>query len=133
VGEAGVNSLTAQDICVIIEASSKHKVKSLAYGGLKIDFDTTRDDEKKNLLSSDGDQPEGGETPSGAGQRVETSTTPSSFMEAEDRAAILEEIRLAQLMTDDPMAYEQEMIDANLNPRVVNGSGKDGRGPESDL
>ncbi len=48
------------------------------------------------------------------------------LMTPEDRE-LQEEMRLAQLMTDNPMAYEQEMIDANLNPRVTNGGGEETR------
>lgn len=34
---------------------------------------------------------------------------------------IAEQARLSQLMTEDPLAYEQEMIDANLYPRDMDG------------
>lgn len=71
------------------------------------------------------DQPEGGETPSGGSQRA--AELPAKFELSDEDKALMEEARLAQLMTDDPMAYEQEMIDAQIFPRVTNGGGQDDR------
>lgn len=114
--------LSAEDICVIIEACAKSRVSSLAYAGLSIQFDVASARAWENALAPGFvDQPEGGETPSGGSQGASVQSFP---MSAEDKA-ILEESRLAQLMTDNPLAYEQEMIDAQISPRVMHDGGED--------
>jgi hypothetical protein len=56
-------------------------------------------------------QPVGGETPEPVGQ-ISVSELPAKAEFSDEDRLLLEESRLAQLATDDPMAYEQEMIDA---------------------
>ena len=120
--------LTAADICVIIDACSKNRVKSLAYSGLNIEFDAPTPDLWRNTAAVEVDQPEGGETPSGGSYLARPLPVTAQTMQMSDEdLTLMEEMRLAQLMTDNPMAYEQEMIDAHVQPRVTNGSGEDSR------
>lgn len=102
--------LTGAEICAIIEACGKSGATFFQCGALSIEF----------LAGGLGgnqfagvDHSFGGETPGDgeAGGETRVLLTP------EDRE-VQEEIRLSQLMTDDPVAYEQEMIDATFNQRV---------------
>lgn len=90
------NKLTTEEICVIIDACSKANVLAFEFGGLKIQF-------QDPLVPPIMQLPD---------------ITPAKIALSSEDRALLEDARLAQLMTDDPLAYEQEMIDQQLNPRV---------------
>jgi len=109
---AGIN-LTSSEICAILDACSKNKVKTLKYGRLEVDFDlslvpaslsegfASHVVEEAALLHPPSESLEG------------------EYARTEEGISLLEELRRAQLMTDDPLAYEQEMIDANLDRQAV--------------
>lgn len=121
------SALSAEGICAIIEACSKNRVTSLTYGVLSIEFGTPEPEIGGNLFAGvDGvDQLNRGETRYAGGERGHD--VASLFAASPEERELTEEIRLAQLMTDNPLAYEQEMIDQNLNPRGANVSGEDSR------
>jgi hypothetical protein len=104
--------LSADDICCIIEACFRNKVYSLSYNALEIKFGPDQAAWGNAQLQYEVGQPEGGETPSGQGYAVPFDALPVELTE-EDKL-LMEEVRLGQLMTDDPMAYEQEMIDSHI-------------------
>ena len=114
--------LSAADICAIIDACAKSRVSSLTYAGLEIKFDVAATTDRNPLEYVPVDQPEGGETPSGGSQGA---ATQAKVHLSEDDKTLMEELRLAQLMTDDPLAYEQEMIDSHTRPRGTGDSRED--------
>lgn len=65
------------------------------------------------MLAGLGDQSFAGETAQDSGDE--------GFELSDEGKEIAEQARLSQLMTEDPLAYEQEMIDANLYPRDMDG------------
>lgn len=98
--------LTVDEICVLIARCYHHKVTKISVRGVEVTFDTTSGRTPKG---SD-DQFVGQETPTDTGEGVEFTA---------DQREIQEDLRLSQLMLDNPFAYEQEMIDANLDPRKL--------------
>ncbi len=105
-------TLNATEICAIIKASYKYNVRKLRVGDFECEFETlsSRGNAERVFVN----QRPGEETPVAANVQSETEATPF----VPDRE-LMEDLRLAQLMTDDPVAYEQEMIDANLDRQVV--------------
>lgn len=83
---------------------------ALTLGDLHVSFFSSADRLGRNQLASV-DQPAAGETAVGSeeNQPVVVDVDPE----------LREDLRLAQLMTDNPVAYEQEMIDANLSGQEV--------------
>ncbi len=81
----------------------------------------------RNLLAGV-DQPFSGETEIGATElEFDAPGIPSMTMEGPEIDALREDVRLAQLMTHNPAAYEQEMIDANLSEQETDaGQADDG-------
>ena len=63
------------------------------------------------------DQPQGGETPAEASEAETLMDEEEVHLVSEADQELLEHIRLNQLMVDDPLAYEQEMIDQRLNEK----------------
>ncbi len=114
---AVTDGLTSASICSILNACAKANVASLTFGDLHVAFYNEASQLGRNQLASV-DQPWGGETPLGSG------TEQPLVMTAEDQE-LREDMRLAQLMTDNPVAYEQEMIDATSNEQVLNGGRED--------
>jgi hypothetical protein len=106
---------SATEICAIIEACHKSGVSSLKMGDLSVEFYQVP--QLRRNADAGRDLPDGGETlPGFVGEyEVDTGAMPPIEFSDEDRA-LLEEARLAQLMTDNPAAYEQEVIDALQNP-----------------
>jgi len=112
-------TLNANEICAIIRASYKYQVKKLRVGDLEVEFET---------LSSRGNAER-----VFVNQQVVEETPPATHVVHQDETPdfepdqeLLEEMRLAQLMTDNPVAYEQEMIDANLAKEAISDERTDG-------
>ena len=102
------NSFNASDICAIIRASAKCNVKKLRIQDFEVEFETPCG--RGNASGVFVNQPAVEETP--AAIIVDQQDEEQPFIPDPE---LMEEMRLAQLMTDDPVAYEQEMIDANLS------------------
>lgn len=104
---------SASEICAIIRASHHNGVSSLKLGALHVEFQKAP--EPRRNVPAGASQPEAGETAAGVegpfvvGDNAET--VPQAPLSEEDKE-LLEDARLAQLMTDNPEAYEQEIIDA---------------------
>lgn len=113
-------ALSVGDICTLMEKCAKYRV-SLSYRELRIDIEDPTPE--RNPGVRDVSDPDVGETSSGqpdsSSPEEKQDTQKEVFVSKQD----LEEMRLAQLMTDDPSAYEQEMIDVQL--RGPDDSGKD--------
>jgi hypothetical protein len=99
--------LDAAGICAIIKECSAAKVAAFTLGELHISFYRPQE----TVVVSDGG-------------RLEETTVPALEMKVdvlstepltEDQKAVAEEFRKAQLMSDDPLAYEQEVVDSLLN------------------
>lgn len=87
-------------------------MSSLKLGALQVEFYQVP--QLRGNAAVGASQPDGAETLPGSEGPLEVApdmTTPRAELSDEDKA-LLEEARLAQLATDDPAAYEQEMIDA---------------------
>lgn len=85
---------------------------SLKLGILQVEFNQVPP--LRGNVPAGASQPDAGETAFGVeGPYVvaDDMLSPKAELSDEDKA-LLEEARLAQLATDDPGAYEQEMIDA---------------------
>ncbi len=116
-------SLTALDICAILKACNENLVSELAFGQLSVKFEPRL--HGRNLLAGV-DQPTSGETEVGVAElEFDAPGVPSMTMEGPEYDALKEDVRLAQLMTHDPAAYEQEMIDANLNEQETDAGQED--------
>lgn len=113
----GRGDLLTEQICAIIETAHRSGVKSLSYQGLEVNFFEAGDRAETLVL----DQPQDGETSQGTGDIV------APALLSMDEKVLMEELRLADLMTNDPMSYEQEMIDAQLQPQVPHAN--DGQEP----
>lgn len=120
--------LSAEEICAIITVCAKSRVSSLAYAGLSVNFAVATGQAQENAWPEHVDQSGEAETSLASGQ-VANGPVANIALSDEDKS-LLEESRLAVLMVDSPLAYEQEMIDAQLSPRVVNGGGEDPRRTE---
>lgn len=113
-------ALDVEGICTLMENCAKYRV-SLTYRDLRIEIkDPTAE---RNPAVRDVSDPDVGETSSGKSDSSSPEEKREEARQAFVSKADLEEMRLAQLMTDDPTAYEQEMIDVQL--RGSDGSGKD--------
>lgn len=99
------SGLTAVDICAIIEAAAKSRVAYLSFGELRIKFDSGL---SRFELSSPLQQWTGGE----GGHTGKDAEPPEMVIETPEDRELAREAQLAQLLTHDPMAYEQAMIDA---------------------
>jgi hypothetical protein len=81
-------------VCCIIEAAARNGVLTLSYGPLLLTFPNSYG--LQGHIYSSPEDPE--------------SSEPEAILDPE----IQEEVRMAQLMIDDPSAYEQEIIDSAL-------------------
>ena len=104
-------SLNATEICAIIRASYKCNVKKLRIKDFEVEFETSPG--QSNAAEVFVNQPKGNAIP--VAEHVLMDDVEPFTPDRE----LLEDMRLAQLMTDNPVAYEQEMIDANLDEQVV--------------
>ena len=84
-----------EKIVDIIDICSKSSVKRLKYGHLEIEFNS--------IPTPEVDAPE----------KVSAAPEPEHQMEVSDDRELTEDTRLAQLMMDDPSAFEQEVIDSH--------------------
>jgi len=106
-----VTDLSAKDLCRIIEAGARFNLKSLKMGAVELEFaDRGRLAIEDLPKTYQYDLP----SPESAGAPNETKQEPkASIMESQ----LLEDARVSQLMVDDPVAFEQEMIDGFLGSR----------------
>lgn len=80
---------------------------------LEVDFSFRPVLPPRGNAAAGANQSPGGETPEDTGQRETGSYQGEPLEELTDEdKETLEDVRRAQLMVDDPEAYEQEMIDA---------------------
>ena len=94
---------SSKDLCRIIETCHKNGVSKLNFGDVSIDFSNSPDfpQDGPQVLQDFGDN--------------------TDFVtEATDEAGVvdeglLEEARVSQLMIDDPISFEQEMIDTLID------------------
>lgn len=106
-GSTAINKLTSKQICDILKACDKAKVREFAVGELKVSFfgkgDTGRTFvESKNHVVDLAD--------------IVHDEQVGEEISQEDR----EEMRSAQLMIDDPLGFEQEMVDGYLEQGTAN-------------
>ena len=97
----------AADLCAILSSCRQNGVAALTLGDLHVSFYAPAGLRRNEALP----EPPGGETP--AGQVVD----PEDVGEVEltdEQKELLREAELSQLMADDPVAYEQAIIDENL-------------------
>ena len=106
--------LSAQDICAIIKQCALSKVETFSYAGIDIKFHSRRN--------------ESADQPSQAADH--NTTVVSEFPEASrDQAQLMDaealaEAEEAQLLIDDPLAYEQTQIDRHIQRNRVNESSR---------
>jgi len=106
-------SLTPKQICDIIRLCNKNRVSRLKLGDLEIDF--------YNGSQPDGNQSVYASQVSYPAETEELKPATTSKMKTQEvhltpeQKEILEEARLSQLQTEDPLAYEQEMIDLAMS------------------
>lgn len=108
-------TLSAVDICAILEKSKELGLTSFEAPGLKLTFG------RPTGVIDDPFQPASRKDAPFAGPTLERGdeTTSDELTEDQRDVATLdadarEEIRIAQLMIDDPVAYEQHMLDESL-------------------
>jgi hypothetical protein len=97
----------AADLCAILESCRQNGVAALTLGDLHVSFYAPpglRRNERPAV-------PPGAEPP--VGQAVVTADAGEVEL-TEEQKELLREADLAQLMADDPVAYEQAVIDENL-------------------
>jgi len=96
-----LSDFSVKDLCRIIEVCHKNGVSKLALGDLALEFSEnepeTLPQEYINPVFGPNDTP----VEAGGKDRIEDE-------------GLLEEARYSQLMIDDPVAFEQEMIDGML-------------------
>lgn len=98
---------TAADLSVILDACRKNEVAALTLGDLHVSFYAPA-----NLRGNGRElEPQGEETPQG--QEVETPTAGKVVL-TEEQKELLRDAKLSQLMAEDPLAYEQAVIDAEM-------------------
>lgn len=100
--------LTGQEICDIIRTAKDANLICMKYGSLKLYF---KDMEKVNPILPQPISEAAEQIP----KYIDNQEVDISPFSEEDRREILEEMRKVQLMTEDPSAYEQEMIDSQIN------------------
>jgi len=98
-------SSQVEDICRIIEVSARAGVAKLKFGDVEVEFTPIAPDlgyhakvDPSQYITSEMATPD---------------SEQKSGMTISDRE-LLEDMRRSQLMIDDPMAFEQEMIDLQL-------------------
>lgn len=92
-------SFSSKDLCRIIETASKANVSTIKIGNLEVSFLPKSLPTIEDLSKTHSDAVEQTSSPE---QKV--SMTPVE-------KDLLEEARTSQLMVDDPLAFEQEIID----------------------
>lgn len=97
----------ATDLCIILDACRKNGVAALTLGDLHVSFYAPTNHRGNEWES----EPPGEETP--AGHEVETPNAGRVEL-TEEQKELLREAKLSQLMADDPVAYEQAVIDAEM-------------------
>lgn len=121
------NSFQAADICAILDSCNKNNVKTFKLGNLEIAFETVSAPASTDL--SFVNQPVGeANLEAKADVNIDLTELPDH-----EKVSLIGDLRMAQLMTDDPVAYEQEMIDANLNKQAVQDALEINRRFEPDL
>ena len=95
------NTFSAADLCKILLAAGESGVKRLKMGDLEVDFVEKGPNIDQN-------------TPFLGAENVPKSAISSGTMDTLD-PELMEDMRVAQLMIDDPVAYEQEIIDAHIS------------------
>lgn len=103
------SGFTASEICAIIGACHDKGVVSLKLGDLSLEFQAPQ---PRGNVHAGANQPADGETSEPGVGRIAESDLPAKAELSDEDRLLLNEARLAQLASDDPMAYEQEMIDA---------------------
>lgn len=106
------SSFTVQEICDILKQCQLSRVGSLILGDLKVEFKPDISENKANSWKTYTIEPE---------QEAAFPVDPMNSEEInlnqlspEDNVELLEELRRFELMTNDPLAFEQEMIDNQL-------------------
>lgn len=107
--------LSTNDVCQIIEASAKAGVTELKFGGLHVRFGKTV--EQKELGASPSPVQHAPQSYSVADLTEEQHQT-QSRQSLEDEEIKTREERLARLLVEDPMAYEQMLRDGELTDAV---------------
>ncbi len=114
--------LSAGDVCAILDACMKSGASSLTFQGLHVEFSLDRSLPRTAALGFGVGRPEGEEEALiDAGGGI---VKPAKVHFTPEEEQVLEDARLSQLMTDDPLAYEQEMIDSHSEGQT-HGEGTD--------
>lgn len=113
----GSTKVQAKEICAILEACRFSNVKSLKWGDLEIEFHSSGIQERETIESS---MPSTEEAARAEDSQTDSSDFSNPNALTPEAKELLEEMHMAQLMTDDPVAYEQMQIDAHLDTKAVN-------------
>lgn len=97
------SNLRARDICAIIKSCSQNGVTVFRFGDLSLQF------EPIEISRSPVAMPDWPKAP----YHPEASAVAQEKLEQVDKN-LVEDMRLSQLLIDDPLGYEQEMIDAHM-------------------
>lgn len=102
----------ADEIVKIIEACGRNGVSNITFDNISINF-MVESNPNNSVVSS---QVPLTQTVQGQASTVPSgpSLQPRQLMMTAEEKLVLDEIRLGQLMIDDPDAYEQHMIDTHL-------------------
>lgn len=129
-----VTNFTSKDICNIIKACSQSGVTELCLAELTLKFNRSGAETPPEevltpqpqvpLYVEDLDPRDTPDLPSE--QASATVESPIGLMTSEQKTT-LEEIRVNQLMMDDPEAYEEYIVDSHLNRQREAGLGEETR------
>lgn len=113
-------TLSASAVCAIINACAKNGVAKLKYGDLELEFLNKSRTAEHTFYSGTEDQSDPAKD-----FQVTHDATPASEQSLQSKLStvdpeLLDDMRRSQLMIEDPLSYEQEMIDLQI------------RGPEND-
>lgn len=104
-----VKEFTAEDICRIIETAGAAGVAKLKFGDVEMDFSPKVADLGAVAMPSLSNEVY---SPIASPASEQTLSIDDKIKTVDEE--LLEDMRVAQLMLEDPLAYEQEMIDAHL-------------------
>lgn len=95
------------NLCAIIDACAKGGVSEMKFGGIQIQF--FRQEAKEKTTEPSGPQYQMSSRSKGAGAQY--ADTPADVFDPD----VVENLRINQLMINDPHGFEQEIIDSHLS------------------
>jgi hypothetical protein len=118
--------LSHKQICDIIRLCNKNHVSKIKFNDFEIEFQNSQPDGNQSVYATR-DEKADGRNPfvNSVATEVEGSLKPKVVQLTPEQKELLNEVRLSALMTSDPVAYEQEMIDAAENDSASQPEGDD--------